>query len=139
MSLVLVLYGAPHVDIDAARRVLTLGGSRIDLRPEHPEEEEQVEISQAEPPGTPTTSHLGSRMSRYLDIARGTTGEERMEALRLLRNENRDPTHTQLAPRAARSMRPELGINRLRRALSRRMGSDTRIETVAETEASDRC
>lgn len=62
-----------------------------------------------------------------------------MEALRLLRNESRDPEAPQFAPRAARSMRPEMGINRLRRALSRRMGSDTRIETVVENEApSDR-
>lgn len=58
----------------------------------------------------------------------------------MLRNENRDPMEAgrqQMAGRAARSMRPELGINRLRRALTRRVGSGTRIETTDEPEASE--
>lgn len=119
--------------------LLNVSGScplcRIDLHPELAGHQEPVEDSQEEPPHTPTRIRPTNRVSRYLEIARGTSGEERMEALRRLRDEDRESHqsgHLPIVPRAARSMRPELGFNRLRRAVSSRMGSDSTIGTVRE-------
>ncbi|KAA8894319.1 hypothetical protein FN846DRAFT_900949 [Sphaerosporella brunnea] len=59
--------------------------------------------------------HDGSRLSRYLHLARRTSGEERMAALRQLREESRARNRN----RRSRII-PELGISRLGRAISRR-------------------
>jgi hypothetical protein len=90
--------------------------SRIDLHPEEEPEDETPELSQ--PP--PQVVHHGSRLSRYLDIARGTSGDERMAALRQLREEERTRGRENRANRRSRIQSLRLG-----RALSRRGHSDT--------------
>ncbi|KAF8246251.1 hypothetical protein K440DRAFT_662194 [Wilcoxina mikolae CBS 423.85] len=72
--------------------LLNVSGScplcRIDLHPEEEPEDETTTTEVPQPP-PPVPHHGGSRLSRYLDIARGSSGEERMAALRQLREEGR--------------------------------------------------
>lgn len=97
--------------------------SRIDLRPE--DQRQSLEI----PPAPPELEPTSSRFMRYLDTARGTTGEERMAALRQLREEQRGSSSSR-----PRSRAPELGIGRLRRAFHRRI-SGNRSSVVSTGES----
>lgn len=96
-----------------------VSNSRIDLRPE--DQRQSLEL----PPPPPEPEYTGSRFMRYLDIARGTTGEERMAALRQLREESRANAAR------PRSRAPELGISRLRRVFHRRMSSSRASQASA--------
>ncbi|KAG0132032.1 hypothetical protein HOY82DRAFT_484255, partial [Tuber indicum] len=102
--------------------LLNVAGScplcRIDLRPD-----DQRQSFETPPPGPDSPHHnqysQGSRSTRHIDNARqGQTGEERMEALRQLREESgaNGGRH--------RGRTPELGLSRLRRFLGRRMVSN---------------
>ena len=69
--------------------------------------------------GEPHSQHQrsGSRLSRYLIVARGTSSrEERMAALRQLRQEGRAGSPAG----AHRSRMHDLGVSRFARAISRR-------------------
>ncbi|RPA96489.1 hypothetical protein L873DRAFT_1694515 [Choiromyces venosus 120613-1] len=112
--------------------LLNVAGScplcRIDLRPE--DQRQSFEMPPPEPDSPQQNHHSqGSRFIRYIDSARhGQTGEERMEALRQLREENRSNGGSH------RGRTPELGLSRLRHFLGRRMGSN-RGSMVEERES----
>ncbi|CUS10909.1 unnamed protein product, partial [Tuber aestivum] len=87
---------------------------RIDLRPE--DQRQSFETPPSEPDSPQNRHSQGSGPTRHIDNARqGQTGEERMEALRQLREENRTNGGRH------RGGAPELGLSRLRRFLGRRM------------------
>ncbi|KAI5778939.1 hypothetical protein EDC01DRAFT_634420 [Geopyxis carbonaria] len=122
--------------------LLNVSGScplcRIDLHPE--EEPATLPLGEENRSSVQHDGHHASRFSRYLNLARGTSGDERMAALRELREETRRNGQPMSVQREARSMRPELGIGRLKRALSKRVRSNRINEqssndtTVAENE-----
>lgn len=115
-----------HKIIKCLVYLISVPNSRIDLRPE--DQRQSLEI----PPAPPEPEPTGSRFLRYLDIARGTSGEERMAALRQLREEGGGSG----APRP-RSRAPELGISRLRRVFHRRIsGSRSSIASAGESSSS---
>ncbi|KAH0614941.1 uncharacterized protein H6S33_000577 [Morchella sextelata] len=106
--------------------LLNVAGScplcRIDLRPE--DQRQSIEVT---PPPAPEPVQSGSRIMRYLDIARGSSSsDERMAALRQLREEN--------GTRPPRSRAPELGISRLRRVFNRRMSGSRAGSSVTVNE-----
>ncbi|KAG0634192.1 hypothetical protein HOY80DRAFT_1061176 [Tuber brumale] len=114
--------------------LLNIAGScplcRIDLRPD--DQRQSFEIPQPEPDSPHQNRHSqGSRSTHHIDNARhGQTGEERMEALRQLREESRANGGRH------RGRAPELGLSRLRRFLGRRMvpnrGSTVEGDALAE-------
>ncbi len=93
-----------------------------------PEERHSQDLPVAEAPvQAPVHS---SRFSRYLDLARGSTGQERLAALRQLREENIDVD----APTTRRrSLAPELGFARLRQVFHRNRHSMARAEDQADS------
>jgi len=100
--------------------LLNVSGScpmcRIDLHPVQEEEPEQIEEIPEDDPSTHPQHHRNSRFSRYLDLARGTSGDERMAALRQLREENRQTVRGD----QPRSHRLEIRLSKLRRVFWRR-------------------
>lgn len=103
-----------------------VSNSRIDLRPE--DQRHSLEL----PPAPPEPEHTPSRFMRYLDIAHRTSGEERMAALRQLREEQRGSGASR-----PRSRAPELGISRLRRVFHRRIsGNNSSVASASESSSS---
>lgn len=103
-----------------------LCNSRIDLRPE--DQRHSLEL----PPAPPEPEHTPSRFMRYLDIAHRTSGEDRMVALRQLREEQRAGGASR-----PRSRAPELGISRLKRVFHRRInGSRSSVVSTGESSSS---
>jgi len=92
--------------------------SRIDLHPEGEEAAAEAAANAELPPATPPHPHRGSsRLAQYLHVARGANADERMAALRQMREERTRQNSTR------RSRVPELGVSRLSRVFSSRMRS----------------